>query len=252
MPPVTPADDALLDAAKTLSPDKSIERVETHAKYLFTLVGTVGTLLTGFSLFTTNHAFSRQPDLLRLPLSFVCGSLALAMVAMTPWPSSVDRDNLAEVRSFLNARLLLRGIAVVLAGLLFAAALVSVTFVGGRPAPGAATDGSTTLTVVRGEKGDDVKASIKVKALPAGAEVEIEATALTAAGTRRLLTRRTTLQHGGEAAFDLSVPGIAGTTELLVKTTAKVRNGIVYSDAATIAVEPRPAAPAPTRAPARR
>jgi hypothetical protein len=246
MAPVSPADDALLEAAKTLSPDKSIERIESHAKYLFTLVGTVGTLLTGFSLFSTNNAFARAPELLRWPLTLVCASLALAMLALTPWPSRVDRDNLIELRTFLNARLLWRGLAVLFAGLLFAAALMSVTFAGGRPAPGVATDGSTSLTVTRGEKGDEVKASVKVKALPPGAELNIDAQAVMADGTMRtLMSRRTTVQHGGEAGFDVSIPAIAGTQELRVVTTAKAREAMVYQESAVVAVEPRPVVPAP-------
>ena len=252
MAEVSPADDALIEAAKALSPDKSIDRIESHAKYLFTLVGTVGTLLTGFSLFSTNNAFSRSPELLRWPLAFVCASLALAMIALTPWPSRVARDNLAEVRTFLNHRLLLRGLAILFAGLLFAAALMSVTFVGGRPAAGVATDGSTSLTVTRGDKGDDVKASVKVKALPPGSELAIAATAVLADGTERtLLSRTTTVQHGGEAGFDVSVPALTGTKELRVTTTAKARHAVVYQETATVAVEPRPAV-TPQKTPAKK
>lgn len=239
---VTAGDDALVEAAKSLTPDKSLERVDSHAKYLFTLVGTVGTLLTGFSLFSTNHAFTRDPGSLRLPLAFVCGSLALAMLALTPWPGRVDPDNLAEVRTFMNSRLRLRGLAVFLAGLCFAGALLSASFVGGRPATpvGAATDGSTTFTVTRGDKGDDVKASIKVKALPANTEVKLEADAVLAGGsTRTLLERQTTLLHGGEVAFDVNVPAIAGTQEVRFVTTAKANDRVVYSDSAVVAIEPR-------------
>jgi len=61
MPPPTVTDEVLSSAAKTLTPDKSLDRAESHAKYLFSTVTIFGTLLTGFGILSGNKAIARDP-----------------------------------------------------------------------------------------------------------------------------------------------------------------------------------------------
>lgn len=65
-----------LNQATNITPEKSIERLDAQGKYLFQTVSTVGTLLTGFGIFSpSGFAVMRSPWLV-VPVLFACLSLA--------------------------------------------------------------------------------------------------------------------------------------------------------------------------------
>lgn len=121
--PPTAADQVWIEARKEVAPAKSLARIQEHAKYLFTLVASLSTLLTGLGVVTAGSL--PHPGWVILPLALVCASLALAMYALTPRVSSVAVDNLASVRTHYSSAIRGRGNALFLAGLLFALALLS-------------------------------------------------------------------------------------------------------------------------------
>ncbi len=118
-----------LDVAAKMTPDKSIERLDAHGKYLFSTVSVVGTLLTGFGIFSPLGAAALRNPWFLFPVAFACLSLALAMIGITPQPDRVDRRDILSVRRHYNDLIQRRGRFVFWAGLAFALSLLSVGIV---------------------------------------------------------------------------------------------------------------------------
>lgn len=113
-------------AAEALSPEKSLERVETLVKFVFANVAIAGTLMTGLGLFTDLKAALRDaptPLALPVPILLIGVSLILSVVALIPRLRSIRLSDLNEVENWYRRQILRRGWSIVLALITFAIAL---------------------------------------------------------------------------------------------------------------------------------
>lgn len=127
--PPTAAEEMLIDAAGKLTPEKSIERLDTQGKYLFSTVAIVGTLLTGFGIFSPMGATVLRNPLILIPIALACLSLALAMIGITPKVHKLDIGEINSVRNYYNHIIRVEGIYIFWASLAFAISLLSVAVV---------------------------------------------------------------------------------------------------------------------------
>src|SRR2546425_11268919 len=101
----TPEDDFWLAVAKKMTPEKSMERLDAHGKYLFSTVSIVGVLLTGFGVFSPSLEAKGLTPLLLIPVLLVCISLAVAMMGISPRTDRVNRSDINSVRSHYNEQI---------------------------------------------------------------------------------------------------------------------------------------------------
>lgn len=130
--PPTQEDEFWINVASTFTAEKlekSIERIETHGKYIFSTVSVVGTLLTGFSIFSPLGATVPRNPLLLIPVGLVCVSLALSMVGIAPKGCTVTINVPDSVREYYRKRIIHRGWFIFSASVLFALSLLSVAIV---------------------------------------------------------------------------------------------------------------------------
>ncbi len=236
--PTTISDDVWETAAKSLGPDKSLERIEAHAKYLFSTVTIFGTLLTGFGVVSVNRNIVENPRLLYVPLALVAVSLGLSMYAMTPSAGRVNINNLVDVREYMARRVLTRGIAIFVAGLLFAAAMLSIVPLFVRTNERAVT-AAMTLETTRGEKADEISASIKVHNVPADTIVEVQAAVHQDGKDVPVYWQRSTRSGGGEVAAEFKVPAGAHVRQVKASVVATRGGKVIATDSLTLRVEPR-------------
>ena len=121
--PPTESDNYWLEQGSKISPDKSIERIDTHAKYLFSIVSVVGTLLTGFGIFGPTTIPGLRSPWLIIPVAFAALSLALAMMGITPSLDKISLWDVYSIRDHYNSLIRKRGRFVFLAGMCFSMSL---------------------------------------------------------------------------------------------------------------------------------
>lgn len=117
------------NVGKEITPEKSLQRLDTHGKYLFSTVAIVGTLLTGFGIFSPLKATTFLHPLLLVPVGLACVSLALAMMGITPKVRDVKRHDIISVRNYYDKLIRRRGYFIFGAGVTFALSLLSVAIV---------------------------------------------------------------------------------------------------------------------------
>lgn len=127
--PPTAAEEILIDVAGKLTPDKSIERLDTQGKYLFSTVSIVGILLTGFGIFSPLGANVLRNPWLLIPIALACLSLAFAMIGLTPMVHKVDVGDITSVRNYYNHIIRERGRYIFWGSVAFALSLLSVAIV---------------------------------------------------------------------------------------------------------------------------
>lgn len=118
-----------LEAAKNITPEKSIERIDAHGKYLFGTVSIVGTLLTGFGIFSPLGATVLRSPWIVIPVILACLSLAFAMMGITPNLDRVYRRDIISIRNYYNNLIRRRGRFIFLGGVFFSLSLLSVAVV---------------------------------------------------------------------------------------------------------------------------
>lgn len=146
-----------IEIANNTTPDKSIERLDTQAKFLFSTVSIIGILLTGFGIFGTGGSNVLRNPWFVLPVTLACLSLALSMIGLTPKVDSLNRHDINSVRNYYNNLITRRGRFIFWASITFSLSLLSVAFVLAYPLKPlpitsaisislADTDGKTKLT----------------------------------------------------------------------------------------------------------
>ena len=243
MPPPTVTDQVLSDAAKTLTPDKSLERAESHAKYLFSSVTIFATLLTGFGILSGNKAIARNPLLLSFPLALICLSLALSMYVLTPRGGEVNLDNLFDVENYFGRLIRSRGRAIFAAGILFALALISVIPViafGNR----SLVNATLTAKATRAKESDNIAASFKYEGLPPGTLATITAIATRTDGATIPVFEQISKPHGGgDLTGDIAVPEGTAVKQLTIRAKATSGALVIHDDSITLMLTPRPPPP---------
>lgn len=203
--PPTRQDQFWLASVQSMTPDKSLERIETHGKYLFSTCAVFTTLLSGFGLLQPTSLLALSPLFLAATFVLICVSLALAIWAVTP---RVDRVNLNDVNSirkhFVN-QIRYRGAILKWAVVCFASGLLvlglAVVFVHGR-APGVSPT-SLKLSPTTGSN-VSVSGSFQFFNVIPGARVQVEALGILGEATGPTLIRAySTADSSGKALVSL-------------------------------------------------
>lgn len=120
-------------AAANLVPEKSLARTQELAKFVFSSIGVIGTLLTGLGLFTDLGDVldsTLKVEGIPLALLFVGLSLTFAALALLPEMKRVDLSRLDQVESWYRRQIKWRGRAVQLSLALFTLAIVAAAAAG--------------------------------------------------------------------------------------------------------------------------
>lgn len=161
-------------AQEELSPGKSLEAIESRAKFIFSNLALVATVLTGVGLFADIPAAARNqsPGVRRL-FGLLFLAVLFALLANLPnLKSSVRIGNLAAVKRLLTWLILTRGWAARLAVITFSVVIVYGFWIvyqlsSYQPDP------RMSLQLVRGETTDrSLSGSLTVERLPEGARAE--------------------------------------------------------------------------------
>lgn len=150
-----------LDQAIRLGPKESLERLDTHGKYLFTLAASAGTLLTGFGLLSTTSVGAPSP-LVLVPIALLAMSLAAAMMGITPRLDTVDLTDVYSIQAHYARLIRRRGQFISAAGVLFALALTSTPVVIARRAK-SQPPSNPTVSAVLSETAGKAKLSLKLE-----------------------------------------------------------------------------------------
>jgi hypothetical protein len=195
-----------LQAAKTVTPDKmdeSVQRLDAHGKFLFSTISVVGTFLAAFGVFSPIGAVILRTKWLLLPSAMICGSLALAMMGLTPILRKVCPYEPTSIASYYNHVIRYRASFITLASILFAVGLLSiagVTAVALSPLPL-----SPTISARLSGAGDKtaLKSKIEFENVPPKSVVESEIFGTGETGTQILLFK------------DLSTADLSGKVVIL-------------------------------------
>ncbi len=124
-------------AAANLAPKESLLRIQELAKFVFTNVAVVGTLLTGLGLFTDlgavlEESWNLPSPFEGVPVAVAALGLSLFCASLAIWPkmSSVDPSRLAEVNAWYERQIKRRGLWMTASLILFSAAILVATFTG--------------------------------------------------------------------------------------------------------------------------
>lgn len=131
--PPTPQQKAAFAAAANLAPEKSLNRIQELAKFVFSSVAVIGTLLTGLGLFTDlGKVLENSWTIGDVPLPVALAGLSLFCASCAIWPkmSTVDLSRLDQVEAWYRRQILRRGIWMTLSLVLFSAAILCATFTG--------------------------------------------------------------------------------------------------------------------------
>lgn len=127
---------AAFDAAAHLGPDKSLTRIQELAKFVFTNIAVVGTLLTGLGLFTDLGEVLENtwkvPWAEDVPLAVAALGLSLAAASFAVWPkmSSVDLAQLDKVNAWYRRQIIRRGLWMIVSLAFFSTGILLATFTG--------------------------------------------------------------------------------------------------------------------------
>jgi hypothetical protein len=167
-------DERWLAAGKELTPAKALERIDTKIGFVFSNITLVGTVLAGAGVLTGISGRLAGYELLTLTaLGLIFLSLVCAMAGNLPsLRTSINPENIEEVKDFFTANISVRGWLTRLALLLFTAAfviaLIIVIQVAGRhDQPSLALQWKLTADGKR-----VVAASVNASALPPGTRAE--------------------------------------------------------------------------------
>jgi hypothetical protein len=219
---------------KRLGPGASLERLETHAKYLFSIVAIVGTLIAGFGLVKTDHA----GVWVAVPVSLVSISLACAIVAITPKHHVVEGDSLTKLQEHYRELLRTRGLLIRAAGIAFAAALLTTPFafwLGMRDVP--TITGAAVLKVTRSAAGDTLDERVELTNIPEGCSVRSSSALVTPTGSK---TTTTHFQRasGATVKFEIDRP-IEPARQVVVTTEVLRRGAVIFSDVTSVNIPQR-------------
>jgi hypothetical protein len=198
-----------ITAAKELAPDKSLQRVQDSAKWLFTSIGAVTALITGFGLISGDR-LRANPVALVVAIVLAALSLFLAMVSLVVNPRNVRIESIDSVRSYYEHDLRWKGRLVQAGGICFAAALIA----GALAASLGAAPGPTVSPITSAHwsgTGASSKLSVTtaVSGAPAGAVITLIVTAPGGGGTTILADEtRADATGKGSLADDLAAQGL--------------------------------------------
>lgn len=128
--PPTEAEESQYKALTARTPEDSLQRAETLANFVFANVAVVGTLLTGLGLVADGGALLESaPEVFGVPLPVLLVGLSLvaAIVALLPALKRVNPAHIDDVAKWYEGQVRRRGIAAIVALVLFAGAIITAT-----------------------------------------------------------------------------------------------------------------------------
>jgi hypothetical protein len=162
-------EELLIGEASRFSPSKSMERLDTHAKYLFSTVTVFGTLIAAFDLYKPGAS-----AWLLVPVVLVAVSLGCAIIAITPKYFAINIDDLDALAEHYTSLLRRRGTYIRAAGILFSLALITTPLVLQnnllRHVPVTST---SSLKISRNDHGDAANLQVGLTNLPNGSTLTV-------------------------------------------------------------------------------
>jgi hypothetical protein len=155
----------ITEAGKT-TPESSIKRLDEHGKYLFSVVSIVGTLLTGFGIYSSAGANALRNPWLLLPVALACLSLALSMMGLTPKAEDVNLRDINSVRDYYHKLISRRGRFIFWAGVAFSLSLLSVAIVQALPLKSPSLAPAISVTFADAEGKTKLTGKIDFQELP--------------------------------------------------------------------------------------
>jgi hypothetical protein len=183
----TSADLRWVEAAKELTPDKSLLRATANAKFLVATISVLGVLITGFGAVSATQVASEKALLIGTGLTTVLAALSVGIAIWTLLPRNdkIRAGNLIAVREWYQAELKRKGKASV-AGLLL---LVAIAVAAGTAVAGTiaaivnkAPTNHVTVSAAKTKDGYIIAVKGTVSNVPAGSIVN-----LTLSGPDRLV-----------------------------------------------------------------
>lgn len=116
--PPTLSEKLYQDAAKTLGPAKTVERLDAFAKYLLGLATLAAALISGFGLLNAEAIASSF--WLAVPMALFSASLGIAIWSITPALASLNLNVVSDVQGYYEKIITDRAIKLRVAGTLFA------------------------------------------------------------------------------------------------------------------------------------
>ncbi len=224
------------DAAAKMTPDKSIERLDSHGKFLFSTVSVVGTVLTGFGLLTS--AVGQRTHWWVIPVLLACISLALAMTGLTPRPDTVNRADLNSVRDHYNSLLKRRGWAISWAGRSFALAILAAGVVMIAPLEAPLIAPAITVRLIGTGEKTTVTGKVEVQGLPESGSVETEITGVkeTARGAEVsvLFKEITRADKAGKVSVSAEIDQVGSYNLFVVHATVKDKSRTLQESRAEV------------------
>ena len=184
-------------------PEKTLERLDSQGKFLFSSVSAVGGL---FALATVAGVrLGGAVPMALAPVVLCALSLALAMMGLRPRVSSMSAANLSSVRDYYNEAIRRRGRYTAAAALCFAGAILSTAIVVAWPANPRPRGGVWVST----EEADgklEVHGKIEYEDLPRAAEVRTRLVTVDENPPVMLYEGIFRAGDGGKVAAELKVP----------------------------------------------
>jgi hypothetical protein len=231
-------DQKWFDAAREVTPQRSLETAERLANFVFANIAVVGTLITGFGLVVDPVSLADTPHVKSIPLPVVLASLSLvsAVVAMTPALTRINPAQVDQVRRWYTRQILRRGIATICAMLLFAAALISITVA---VATAHATDPRISAAWSGVGKNATLSLKVAVAGMPTSARCVSHAYGVKPSGAQTsLLSATTKADAAGDLALKITVDEVGAYER--IELSSVVRNGSKELGRTTVRME-RPA-----------
>lgn len=208
------ADVSRLEALqKLIAPEHALAQLDTFGKWLFGSVAIVGTLGAAFGGTTLAALQGPGAGLFGLAVAAVGFSLALATLALSPRPGSVQPDSAKSIEDALYARIRRRGWMLTIGGILFAVALVAASVAPMFSKP----TGHPRLDVAYAIQKDSLVADIGAAALVPGTVVTTSLQ-VTVAGAEVFSTtaRQVATDSGRLTSLHLAAPRAGGDSARIV------------------------------------
>lgn len=237
--PPTPTDDLWLKLAgeDVLSPDKSLDRLDSYAKFVFGSVSLVGTALTGFGLFGSNASRFLNNAWFLLPVALFCLSLALTVTGIIPRTGEVKPYEINSIRSYYTRVFRWRAFSLTMAGYLFAASLATVPFALFM-ANSTELQAQVSMRLTGAEDTATLAASVKFTNLPSSAIARTEIQGYGARKDTPPVTLFSDISHGDSAGnLSVSASGLSKLSayeRLMMRTRVTSGRTVLYEGARSI------------------
>ena len=204
--PSSVSDDVWVEAAKEISPAKSLEHASGTSKYVIANISLVALIVGGFGIFSDiGGGFDQHPVLFSFTAVFAALALLTAVISLFPLVSSdLDYDNLVTVQRAYKNVIWFRAVGAILATgfLVVALVLALVAFL----VPRAATSPTIAITtsVDRSAATHVVDISVDANHLPNRGRATVTVSRVSGSGTpKRISSGNTVAGKEGEAKLEL-------------------------------------------------